>query len=576
MKTKHWIGYSLFALTLLLSATTLLAAKLPPHKTRPPHTATLTDPTYQWHTFYPTGKIGLNTLWGLDLDNTGNLYLAGKSALTWNGDNGITATHPYSGSDDLLVMKLNSAGAYQWHSFYGTAHLDQAHDIAVDADGNAYVTGWSYDPWPSPGNTTPLTDSGSVLLLKINNAGVYQWHSYSGSRLQVGNAIDIDNAGNLYIAMAYSGALEAEKLNPGQTIQWQKVFSNENVDHEARSLKVAPDGSVYIAGWSTASWAGPQGQAPLHPHSGGVDLTIVKLNSAGTYQWHTFYPSDDTFSGLGMQLDLDAVGNLYLAGYSLAAWQGDNNTAPRHPHSGGSDLLILKLDPQGAYQWHTFYGSAADDYGYALAIKDARLYVTGVSPDSWTGDNNQSPVHPYTAGDDAVILRLDTDGRYQWHAFYGGSSMDEGRALAVDTDGDLYIAGASRTAWNGNAGAAPLHPFSEGAGDLFILKLRDTVTIHLSLAAPVIPLTVFDPVVVTATVQNELASPTGTVTFTLQGQPPVTIPLDGTGIAVYTHTPLLPGSYPITAEYQTLIRTLTLDVVGHSVYLPLILRKAQP
>ncbi len=51
---------------------------------------------------------------------------------------------------DIFVLKLDSSGAYQWHTFYGSSDHDYGNGIAVDGSGNVYVTGYSYATWGSP------------------------------------------------------------------------------------------------------------------------------------------------------------------------------------------------------------------------------------------------------------------------------------------------------------------------------------------------------------------------------------------------------------------------------------------
>ena len=67
---------------------------------------------------------------------------------------------------------------------------------------------------------------------------------------------------------------------------------------------------------------------------------------------------DLVFNDYGFSIAVDTNGNVYVTGYSYATWG-----SPLNPHSGSSDIVVLKLDSSGTYQWHTFYGSGGYDEG---------------------------------------------------------------------------------------------------------------------------------------------------------------------------------------------------------------------
>ena len=95
---------------------------------------------YQWHTFYGSSSDD-DGGYGIAVDGSGNVYVTGDSDATWNGPAGQNPLHAYSGSYDIFVLKLDSSGAYQWHTFYGSSSWDYGFGIAVDGSGNVYVTG---------------------------------------------------------------------------------------------------------------------------------------------------------------------------------------------------------------------------------------------------------------------------------------------------------------------------------------------------------------------------------------------------------------------------------------------------
>ena len=263
---------------------------------------------YEWHTFY--GGIDSDNSCAIALDSSGNVYVIGSSDASWNGPTGQLPLHAHSGDRDVFVLKLSSAGAYQWHTFYGGSAEDHGLAAVLDSGGNVYVTGYSYASWKGPAGQLPLhAYSGglyNVFVLKLSSAGAYQWHTfYGGSSSDVGSAAVLDSIGN-----------------------------------------------VYVSGSSGSSWNGPAGQLPLHAHSGGGDAFVLKLSSAGAYQWHTFYGGSGT--DYGQATALDSSGNVYVFGYSLASWNGPDGQLPLHAHSGADDVFVLKLSSAGAYQWHTF------------------------------------------------------------------------------------------------------------------------------------------------------------------------------------------------------------------------------
>ena len=136
---------------------------------------------YEWHTFY-SSATETTELRSIAVDTSGNVYAAGHAHGTWG-----TPLHAYSGDNDLVVIKLNSLGAYQWHTFYGAAPTasedgdDEASGIAVDSSGNVYITGYSDRTWQGPGSASPLHLHGGnseyMFVLKLNGSGAYQWHT---------------------------------------------------------------------------------------------------------------------------------------------------------------------------------------------------------------------------------------------------------------------------------------------------------------------------------------------------------------------------------------------------------------
>jgi len=292
-----------------------------------------------------------------------------------------------------------------WNTFLGSAGADQGKAIAVDGSGNVYVAGNSDATWGTPVNTHAGGDD--AFAAKLNSSGVRQWHTFMGS------------------------------------VNWDKGYA----------MAVDGSGNVYVAGNSDATWG-----TPVNPYAGDYDVFAAKLNSSGVRQWHTFMGSVNI--DYGWAIAVDTSGNVYVAGYSYATWG-----TPVNPHAGGIDAFAAKLNSSGELQWHTFMGSGSqNDSGLAIAVDTSgNVYVAGISWATWG-----TPVNAYAGDRDAFAAKLDSSGVRQWHTFMGSVNIDYGWAIAVDTSGNVYVAGTSYATWG-----TPVNPHAGGI-DAFAAKLNSS------------------------------------------------------------------------------------------------------
>lgn len=304
----------------------------------------------------------------------------------------------------MFVMKLDSSGQYQWHTFHGCPDLfcSTGNSISLDGYGNIYVTGLSMQSWNGPSEKAPLHASSGgmeeIFLLKLSSSGEYQWHTFYGS---------------------------SRTINP-----WCE---------EGKAVATDILGNVYVIGRTCETWNGPDGESPLNTYSANDDIFVLKLNGMGEYQWHTFFGS---FSGeYANKAALDSSGNIYVTGYSVN-WNGPGGKAPSNTYQGGFDVFVLKLNSSGQYQWHTFYGSVNEDCGNAITLDSSgSVYVTGYSQQTWDGPGKEAPIYAHSGLNDIFLLKLGSGGEYQWHTFYGSESDDYGNGLIVDSLGNIYVTG---------------------------------------------------------------------------------------------------------------------------------------
>ena len=454
------------------------------------------QPEYQWHTFYGAGAT--DRAYATAYDTWGNTYTAGMTEGAWNGPGGQAPIHAHSGPTNVFVLKLDASGNYVWHTFFGGANDCYGFDITLDSNNNPCVTGFADSTWNGPAGQAPLhAYSGGdrdVFVLKLNANGAYQWHTFYGSGdggglKNEGSGIACDSLSNVYASgfspgtwtgpagqaplNAYSGGRDIFilKLNSAGAYQWHTFYGSAGEDDEIHKMDTDSSNNILVGGYSKATWNGPGARPPIHAHTGTKDIAIIKLTGNGAYQWHTFYGGGGSDEVQGITT---GAGNVYACGNSSAAWQGDGASDPIHPYSGGADHVVLKLAANGAYGWHTFYGSAGEaDYANNLNLDSSNnLYIAGRSYATWTGDGNVGPLHAFSGYRDISIFKLTATGAYQWHTFYGDVGDDRGQDVVLDGSA-LYVSGRCSKTWNGDTVTdTPLNPFSGGAGDAFVLKLE--------------------------------------------------------------------------------------------------------
>lgn len=362
-----------------------------------PHFPLFIDPTLTWNTFL--GSRGADSARAIAVDGSGNIYVTGKSESNWGSPKCAHARN-----SDAFVAKLRSTGELQWNTFMGSSRNDSGYAITVDGEGNIYVAGRSESSWGIPKNCH--AGDFDAFAAKLNSNGELQWNTFIGSSdYDCGYAVAVD-----------------------------------------------PEMNVYVGGESGDIW----GVSPVNGHGGGIDAFAAKLSSSGELQWNTFMGSSDADSLRAIAVD--GSGNVYMAGYSFAAWG-----RPVSAYSRNFDAFVVKLDCSGALLWNTFMGSFGHDYAHAITVDGSgNIYVSGESDASWG-----RPLKAHAGNFDAFAAKLDNNGMLQWNTFMGSFSNDYGRAIAVDGEGNVYMAGRSKAAWG-----SAMNPHA-GGYDAFAAELSN-------------------------------------------------------------------------------------------------------
>ena len=191
-------------------------------------------------------------------------------------------------------------------------------------------------------------------------------------------------------------------------------------------------------------------------------MFVAKLNPTGSTVLYTTYLGSGKCNASAGNIAVDANGNAYATGMygDVDQWGYCNNRY----------VLTAKLNGAGATTYYYYWGGG-DGYGNAVAVDaNGYAYYTGKANGSW----------PVTAGayqtsggfpGDAFVLKLDPNGNPVYSTYLGGSGIDEGSAIALDSAGNAYVAGSAQS-YDFPVTANAYQPANHGFPNGFITKLN--------------------------------------------------------------------------------------------------------
>jgi uncharacterized delta-60 repeat protein len=337
----------------------------------------------------------------LALDDSGNVFVTGYSF-------GLGTAY------DCTTIKYSASGMERWVARYnGPGNADDAgYAIGLDGSGNVYVTG------QSSGSGTYY----DYATVKYSTGGIEQWvvrYNGPGNFDDVAVALAVDGGGDVHVTgYSYGSASLGNdyatiKYNTSGAQEWVARYSGPGTsDDAARAIAVDVAGNVYVTGWSRGI---------------GSDYATLKYSTNGSLEWSARYNGPGNSADVAVAIAIDAVGNVYVTGYSVGA-----GTA--------NDYATVKYNAAGEQQWIARYNGPgnSEDYAYAIAVDaSGNVYVTGDSRSAPTGNAY-----------DYATVKYDASGNQLWVARYNGPANydDRARAIAVDNSGNVFVTGYGRVA----------------------------------------------------------------------------------------------------------------------------------
>ena len=491
------------------------------------------DPVLSYSTYL--GGLDFDEALSIAVDAVGNAYVTGFTGSTnFPTTAGASRTNLQGGFADVFVTKLNPTGtALVYSTYLGGNGFDEGYSIAVDAVGNAYVTGYTDSTnFPTTAGAFQTTYGAGgfadAFVTKLNATGTALVYStyLGGDDYDEGNGIAVDSAGNAYVTgdanssnfPITQGAFQTHlgggtcfgapcfdafvtKLNPtGTSLVYSTLLggNGNEAGYFRGGIAVDSTGNAYVVGDTTSPNFPTTPGAFQMTYGGGTcgappntfpcpDAFVSKLDATGAALIFSTYlggSTSDQVTGVA----IDAVGNSYITGITESADFPTTPGALQTALSGYEDAFVTKLTPIGtALIYSTLLGGNSLDEAWGIAVDaGGNAYVTGVTqsdnfPITPGALKTQNPRGDY----DAFVTKLNFAGTgpLVYSTYLGGSTYEQldptflfattRSGIAVDAQGSAYVTGVTLSSDFPTTPGAFQASSGGGWSDAFVAKIDD-------------------------------------------------------------------------------------------------------
>jgi hypothetical protein len=397
---------------------------------------------------------------GIFVDSEGSAYVLGDSRSS-------DFTHGTEDNADIFIGKFSADGGTFAYAFFGGSKDDSATGLAVDADGNTYISGSTQsNDIAGPNSINPtLSGSSDALVIRFNLDSGFSYSTIvGGAGDETGVSIALDDNGNAYISgkttsidfptvnaiqPAYGGgdsdSFVAKIAVDGASLVYSTYLGGGSAENLVGRTGIAVDsaGIAYVTG-DTQSTDFPL-EAPLRSTKTGdassLDAYVSKIDPTGSsFVYSTYAGGTEDDTGLGIAAD--SSGGAYVTGRTRSTtFTGSGST---RPSTGTTDAFVAKINAAGsAFSYLTFIGGVNGDESANDIVVDGSgsAYVTGTAGEDFP---TVLSVQSYFSGgnEDVLVARLSPSGTVTFSTYLGGAGDEAGLGIAVDSTGSIYVTGS--------------------------------------------------------------------------------------------------------------------------------------
>lgn len=287
--------------------------------------------------------------------------------------------------------------------------------------------------------------------------------SFGGGRNEVANAV-VSTLDGGYAFAGYTQSIDGNitdkstenpdfliaKFSENDVLLWSKTFGGAE-DDRASDIIETLDGGFAVLGYSESN------DIDVSQNQGSQDFWLLKLDASGNLLWEKSFGYAGPDYGTSL-IETKEGGFLITGVLDVSASGGLGNKSVASKHAGG-DIWAMKLDHSGALIWQQYFGGNGTDIPFGVVATATNEFIIAGSSDSTDTD-----ISANKGSYDFWLLKIDALGQLIWEKSFGGTGIDEARAITIGNNGNLIVVGDTRS----NDGAVTSN---KGGADLWMITL---------------------------------------------------------------------------------------------------------
>lgn len=380
---------------------------------------------------------------GIAMDSNGNVFVTGIFSGTLTIGTEMLES---TGSYDSFIIKYDSNGNFLWAKSSDNNGNNACYGVSTDEFGNCIITGKFYDSITFDDWTLTSSGSKDIYLVKLDpNINVIWAKKAGGIDDDSGGAIAVNNLGEIFISGYFEGTAYFDSVI--LTNPEPRVFIAK-YDIDGNVIWARETNVLFTRGLGPNITADDFGNCCITTHIDGsseTDMYVAKYDLNGNVSWSRIIDGAGSYTyDYGQGIAVDSLGNVFVAGVFDGTLNFASDTLDCSGSSSWEDIFLAKYDPNGNELWARQLCGVHYEHGQTLSIvTDREDNIIVIG--YFEGSVNLEEITLTSNGDkDIFVCKYDSNGDLLWALNNGGLSHDRGSSIAANGCGNITAIGTFR------------------------------------------------------------------------------------------------------------------------------------